>query len=131
MARIVLWIAGGFWILFGIGGLLAPGEIVGGLGITLGSADALADARAMYGGAQIGIGLFFVHCARAEATWRTGLIALALISAGFMIARSFGIAYDGARAGITFFALATEITALALAGVALARGGAARQAAAA
>jgi hypothetical protein len=128
MGRVVLTIAGILWIAFGAAGLLAPAAVVGGVGIDLGSGDALADVRATYGGAQIGIGLFFLYCSRAGARVGPGLIALALIAAGFGLARSAGIVLDGARGGLTFFALATEITAVVLALASLSRASASQQA---
>ena len=127
MGRIVLWVMGLLWIVFGGVGLIAPVMILGSVGLDIGSADAYAEARAMYGGAQIGIGLLFVHCARAESRQRTGLIALALIAAGFGLARSFGIVVDGARGSVTLIALTTEVVAVALACLALSRGSATQQ----
>ena len=127
MGRIVLLLLGLVWIAFGVLGLIAPVMILGAVGLDIGTADALAEARATYGGAQIGLGLFFVYCARADGLQRTGLIALALVAAGFGLARSFGIVVDGARGGMTWFALATEVTAVALAWIALARGSATPQ----
>ncbi len=121
MGRIVLLVMGLLWIAFGVLGLIAPVMILGAVGLDIGTADALADARAMYGGSQIGLGVFFVYCSRAEGLERAGLIALALVAAGFGLARSFGIAVDGARGGITFFALTTEVIAVALAWIALSR----------
>ena len=127
MGRIVLTIMGILWIVFGLLGLISPALVVGGVGIELGTADALAEARAMYGGAQIGIGLFLLYCSRAEGLLRPGLIALGLIAAGFGLARTFGIVVDGARGGLIFFALATEVIAVALAWISLTRRGAAQQ----
>ncbi len=121
MGRIVLLGMGLLWIAFGVVGLIAPVMILGAVGLDIGTADALADARATSGGAQIGLGLFFVYCSRAEGSQRAGLIALALVAAGFGLARSFGIVVDGARGGITFFALTTEAIAVALAWIALSR----------
>ncbi len=127
MGRIVLLLLGLVWIAFGVLGLIAPVMILGAVGLDIGTADALAEARATYGGAQIGLGVFFVHCSRAEGLQRTGLIALALVAAGFGLARSFGIVVDGARGGITFFALTTEAIAVALAWIALSRSRPAQQ----
>ena len=129
MGRIVLVGMGLLWIALGVVGLIAPVMILASVGLDISTADAHAEARAMYGGAQIGLGLFFVYCSRAAASQRTGLIALALVAAGFGLARSFGIAVDGARGGITFFALTTEVFAVALAWIALSRGSATQQSA--
>ena len=127
MGRIVLLVIGLLWIAFGVLGLIAPVMIVGAVGLDIGTADALAEARAMYGGAQIGLGLFFVHCSRADGSQRAGLIALALVAAGLCLTRSFGIAVDGARGGMTFIALTMEVIAAALAWIALSRGSATQQ----
>ncbi len=128
MGRIVLIVMGILWVLFGGVGLISPAAVVGGLGIELPTADAMTDIRAIYGGLQIGIGLYFFYCSRSAERVRPGLVALALIAGGFGIARSFGILVDGARGGLIFFALTTEIIAFALAWISLSRQGAATHA---
>ena len=105
MGRIVLIVMGILWVLFGVLGLISPAVVVGGLGIELPTADAVTDVRAIYGGLQIGIGLYFFYCSRSAELIRPGLIALALIAAGFGVGRSFGILVDGARGGLIFLAM--------------------------
>jgi hypothetical protein len=121
MGRSVLTILGALWIVFGALCAVWPGSVLDGVGIALGTADAWADARATYGGSQVGIGVFFLFCARADARVRTGLVALASIAGGFGLARILGIAVDGARGGPTFLALAIEVVAFALAWISLGR----------
>jgi len=123
MGRIVLWILGIFWALLGGVGLLAPAVFVAPVGIELGTADATAEARAMYGGAQIGIGLFLVYCARAEERVRTGLVGLALLAGCLAAGRGVGILAAGSRSGVMLVALAIEVGMFALAAIALAREG--------
>ena len=128
MGRIVLIVMGILWVLFGVLGLISPAVVGGGLGIELPTADAVTDVRAIYGGLQIGIGLYFFYCSRSAELIRPGLIALALIAAGFGVGRSFGILVDGARGGLIFFALTIEVIAFALAWISLRREGAATHA---
>lgn len=123
MGRIVLWIMGLFWALFGVIGLVAPAFFVAPVGIELDTADAAAEARAMYGGAQVGIGLFLVYCARADERVRTGLVGLALLAGCLAAGRAVGILAGGSRSGVLLVALAIEVGMLALAAVALAREG--------
>lgn len=79
------------FIAFGIQWLAAPQTMAQPLGIVLTNADATSDARAVYGGLEIGIGLFLAYCALSAATRRTGLVAGMLALFGLGLARLAGI----------------------------------------
>jgi hypothetical protein len=121
MGRIVLTFTGIIWLGYGLMALVAPTAVVDAAGIALGTADAMTDVRAVYGGAQIGLGLLLLYCSRVPAMLRPGLIALGLIASGILLARVTGIVVDGARGGFTFFALSTEVVAVSLAWISLNR----------
>ena len=62
--------------------------------IELPSAPARADYRSIYGGSQIGVGLFFCFAAW-QPSWRpSGLAALGLFALGFGVTRLASLAYD-------------------------------------
>jgi len=76
---------------FGIQWLAAPHAMAQPLGIVLTNADATSDARAVYGGMEIGFGLFLAYCAFSATTRRTGLIGGMLALFGLGLARLAGI----------------------------------------
>jgi hypothetical protein len=66
--------------------------------IALPTASARADFRAIYGGAELGMALFFALAARRPDWMRPGLAALALIVGGFGAVRLGSLALDAAPA---------------------------------
>lgn len=82
--------------------------------IALPTASARADFRAIYGGAELGMALFFALAARRPAWVRPGLAALALIVGGFGAVRLGSLAVDaaptpGAAAALLWLVGATEL----------------------
>ena len=88
MLHVVVLIAGAVVTLgFGVAYLVASSRMARMVGIEVPSASARADYRAIYGGAQFALGVFFALAA-SRPEWREpGLAALALFAAGFGVAR--------------------------------------------
>jgi hypothetical protein len=108
-------------IIAGFGYLLFPHAAVGLTGIELPAAAAAVDARATYGGTQIGIGLFLLWC-RANATAeRAGLVLVLLFGACLVLARVFGFAIEGEFDWFNAAGAAAELVLTALAGILLQR----------
>ncbi len=107
---------------YGVGFLIAPQALASQLDITLGSASALADFRAMYGGLCLAVGAFFVLGLR-FATWRRQAVVLATLGAGGLaVGRLTSIAIDGLPGPLVLAFLASELAALALGGFILMQG---------
>ena len=100
---------------FGIWFLIRPGALAG-IGIEVTSPSARIDIRATYGGFELGVAAFLFWCAAREDWHRVGLIAAALIIAGFGVGRLVGILIEGGATAFMWFFLAIEVayTALAL-----------------
>ncbi len=81
------------------------------VGIALPSAGARADYRAIYGGAQVGVGFFFALAAWRPAWHQPGLAALALFALGFGIARVASLGVDRVRRDPQWIVGALEIVA--------------------
>lgn len=52
--------------------------------------DAINDVRAVYGGIELGLGLFFLACARDASLRRGGYVAAILIGSGAALSRFLG-----------------------------------------
>ncbi len=100
---------------FGVKWLLDPAAMAGPLGIVLTNGDATSDARAVYGGMELGLGLFLAYSAMSPARRTQGLAAAAMTLSGLGLSRFIGIllAHDGVGAG-TYQLLATDVLGTAL-----------------
>jgi hypothetical protein len=83
--------------------------MLNGFGIALSGADAVTEARAMYGGAQLGVAAFLGYAARRERYYRPALLLVGLIMGGFAGARLIGVIVDGSTLAVTVGSLATEM----------------------
>jgi hypothetical protein len=93
---IYLWVAAAVTAGFGFVYLARSAAMARMVGVQIPSASARADYRAIYGGAQVGIGIFFAAAAR-HAGWHVpGLWAVALFAGGFGVARLGSLAVDPA-----------------------------------
>src|SRR5690242_280264 len=85
---------------FGIQWLLDPVAMAAPLGIVLTNGDATSDARAVYGGMEIGMAAFLVYSAASKDRRSQGLAAAALSLLGLGTCRLIGIALGhGVSAG--------------------------------
>jgi len=92
--RILLALGGLIFLGFGILLLVRP-EVLAEIGISLESPTARADIRAIYGGLEIGVGLFLCVCALHESRVYFGLIGTAWITGFMAIGRLVGILLEG------------------------------------
>lgn len=114
----VLAIAGLGFVGFGIAFLFWPGALLTGIGLQAVSAQANVEIRAMYGGLELGLGVFLLCCIAASrqriGLWLTlasygGLGLARLASMLFLGASSpfliFALIWEGVMAGLAFIAL--------------------------
>jgi len=117
---LLLWINAALFLGFGAGFILAPDFFALAItGASPGSASAQIDMRATYGGMGLGIGLWFGHCARRNATVELGLVAARLILGATAAARLFGMFVDGAANPFMYLLLGAELLFVALLTLAL------------
>lgn len=106
----LLWINAMLFILFGAGFIVAPNALSLLLtGAAPGTASAVTDMRATYGGTALGLGLFSGFCARDPKTLRAGLLAPLMVLSGIAGGRLFGIFVDGSPNGWMFLLLAMAL----------------------
>ncbi|MEO8874818.1 MAG: DUF4345 family protein [Polyangiaceae bacterium] len=110
----VLFLGAVGFALFGIQWLANPSGMATPLGITLTNGDATSDARAVYGGMELGLGLFLAYSGLARERRTQGLAAAALCLGGLGTARLFGILAAGSVSGGTYQLLATDLFGTAL-----------------
>lgn len=107
--RIVLTLTALSLLGFGVAFLISPRGMTGDFGIALSGTDAVADVCAVYGGFEIGMGLFLLWTVRNTAWLKAGLVAATLSLCGFMCGRIFGIVSEGHPTSATFRLLAVDI----------------------
>jgi len=95
---------------FGFGFLLFPTSFCATLDIQLNSPTAITDIRAIYGGFEIGVGIFICFCTRNPLFHRPGLLAVACTVGGFGAGRLFGIVVDGSTVPLMVGFAILEIT---------------------
>ena len=117
----VIYLAFGGLVTFGFGVayLVRSERMARMVGIELRSPGARADYRAIYGGSQVGLGLFFLCAAYHSSSRGAGLAALALFALGFGVARLLSLALDRAGRNVQWIVGAIE-TALGLIALVLA-----------
>ena len=92
-----------------------PAGLLGPLGFVLSSDEAITEARAFYGGAEIALGLLMSACAL-KARWREpGLVLVAACFAGIGSVRAVAMAVSGTHTTFLVFALCVEVVLVALA----------------
>lgn len=88
MIRSILWLFVAINIGLGVGCLVDPIALLGPVGIRAEGAHGLIELRAMYGGLELGFGLFLMWCAKDPSRFRTGLMAAMCQVGGLGLARS-------------------------------------------
>ena len=78
---------------FGFAYLFFPILLIEQSGMKIPTPGAKADALAMYGGLQIGFGIFLMICAKAKHLQLAGLLSIVLIFGGIAIGRTLGVIY--------------------------------------
>lgn len=93
---------------FGVAFALWPVEMFAPLGEPLTSPAARTDVRALYGGLQLGVGLWLLHSifrpAERRAALRLGLMSYASLA----VTRFAGLAFDGSMSRVSLGLLAAE-----------------------
>ena len=109
--------AAGF-VGFGLALLVAPG-LLALVDVAAPTATARSDLRAVYGGLELGVGVFLAACARRPGWHRAGLTAQALAMGGVVVGRAACLVADGAPRAIVLALAAAELAGalLALAGL--------------
>lgn len=115
-AKIFLALNGLVFVLLGARGLWDPVAHLALVEFQLATPTALAEARAMYGGAHLTLGLYFLVGALSRPQLKPALLVLALFLGGLAIGRLLGAMIDGPASTLTLQFLAIEVggTALAL-----------------
>jgi len=93
---------------------LDPAGALAGLQVAPTGPLGLAELRAMYGGLELGFGLFCLHAARQPAWVASGLWANIYVLGGLGLVRAHGIFLGDAAAPIMFLFLSTEVGAVLL-----------------
>ena len=96
-ARIVLWVAAVVFIGVGLLFLIRPEQLAQGMGVMQPEAPARTEIRAVYGGIELALGVFFAIAARHQSRdWLTaGLVLAALVGGGAGLARVVGFVVEG------------------------------------
>ena len=93
-SKFCVWWGGLGFFLFGWAYLIAPVFMVNMSGMEVPVGPSITDARAMYGGFQIGFGAFTLFCALRPRLLTAGMLALALAYGSIVICRIIGIIID-------------------------------------
>ncbi len=122
MGKLILWFSGIAFAGYGLACWASPELPAELAGLAIGSGDAYAEMGAMYGGLQIGVGLFCILCALRTDMYRAGLTLLVLGIGGLGVARLFhAFDADWMVGGYTWGALLYELATATIAAVALRR----------
>lgn len=101
IGRLALVLYGLGLVAFGVLFLFVPRALTWMVDTSMPSAVSIMDIRAVYGGMLIGVGVFWMYCARWETLLRPGLISLALTHGGLVIGRTLGLSDGRPNALIT------------------------------
>ena len=122
MGKILLWFAGIVFIAYGLACFLSPELPARLASLTIEAGDGYAELGAMYGGLQIGVGVFCLLAGIKANMYRAGLTLLVLGIGLLGIARLYhAFDADWMVTSYTWGALAFELVVASLAAVALKR----------
>ena len=122
LGKIVLWISTITFISYGLVCLISPAVPAGYAGLEMISGDGYAEIGAMYGGLQIGFGVFCLRGALRSDLHKPALTALVVVVGGLAIARLYSTLTGTEQVGTyTYGAMIFEFLTATLAGVALRR----------
>lgn len=101
------------FVLFGLAFLVAPTELARMFDIQLGSADAMADLRAMYGGLSLAGGALFIFGLSRESYFVPSLFFTMVSSLGLAFGRVYSALVSGVPSTLVLVLLATELVSFA------------------
>jgi len=120
LGKIVLWVTAIIFFGYGVACLLSPDLPAGYAGLVMTNGDAFSEIGAMYGGLQIGVGLFCMVGAMNSTYFRPALLLLVLVIGGLATARLYSTLIGTYPVGVyTWGAMAFEFCTTILAIVAL------------
>jgi len=99
----VVYIALGAWAVADVRGVASL------LGITPAGPGSELELRAMYGGLEIGLGVFLLWCASNKTTLRTGLLCVAATVGGLGLTRLTGIVMDPSQPSLQLLLATAEL----------------------
>lgn len=114
-AKVFLVINGLVFLALGARGIWDPVAHLALVEFQLNTPTAMAEARAMYGGASITMGLLFLTGAFSRAWLKPSLMVVAVFLGGLAIGRLAGVMADGANAPIILQFLGIEVLGTVLA----------------
>jgi hypothetical protein len=117
----LLLLAGAGFAAFGMWLVIDPVGGLAAVGISAANPAGVIELRALYGGLELGLGLFLLKCAARPGWRRPGLWAVMLGNGGIGVVRLAAIALTGVFAPFFAYALAWELGFASLAGWALYR----------
>ncbi|MDG2332666.1 MAG: DUF4345 family protein [Myxococcota bacterium] len=115
LARILLWMNGASFLLYGLACLASPQLVAGYAGMELPGASAMTEVAAMYGGLQIGVGGFFIYHGLREERFQPGLMLMFVMLGSLALARTLGLLLYGMSSynlGATVYESLTALLAL-------------------
>lgn len=122
LGKVLLLASGVIFIGYGYACFLDPQLPATYAGLVIGSGDAYAEISAMYGGLQMGVGVFCVICGLQASLRRAGLLLLAIGIGALALTRFYGAWDADWLVGFyTWGALVYETTTAILAVIALRR----------
>jgi|TARA_B110000438_G_C15812808_1_gene650479 hypothetical protein len=120
LGKVILWMSALLFIGYGLVSLFFPEVPAGLVDLKITNVDAAAEIRAIYGGLQIGIGLFCLLAAVNSDLYRAGLMLLVLGIGALALGRLYSILTTAdSVTTYTNGALLFELTIAVLAAVAL------------
>lgn len=102
------------WVSYGIALLVSPTILTGLTGIEFTTATAMTEARAMYGGAQIAIGVSALLGILCSAWLKQAVWLQIILTAGLGSTRAIGVLLDGSPDTYTWGALGFEFSTVIL-----------------
>jgi hypothetical protein len=114
MGRILVVLVGLVFVGVGAWALVDVRGIASFLGVTPAGPGSELELRAMYGGLEIGLGLFLLWCAANKSTLRIGLLCTAATVGGLGLVRIVGIMMDPNQPSMQLLFALAELAATAL-----------------